>query len=124
MADVSLDYQESAASGDGSMLWLIGITVVLVAGGVAAYLFLDRPPKIVNTPMGMLHELCNSHRIKGRPRKVLEDIAEAARLDHPACLFLGQSHFDAAVASAQSRVSLDKKQTATIGLLRRKLFSA
>lgn len=122
--DVIMDYREQPVGDGSSMVWMIVAAVVFVGLGVTAFLLVDRPPTIVNTPLGLLHELCHIHRIKGRSRLVLEQIADSARLDHPATLFLGQTQFDAAVELAGERITLDRKQTAALGLVRRRLFES
>ena len=64
MAEVSLQYREDVATGGTSGIWYLLIPVVAIAIGVVIYKIVNRPPPIVNTPQGMLHELCRvaSHR--------------------------------------------------------------
>lgn len=122
--EIITEFSEQPAAEGFPMMGIVVIAVVVIGVAVTALLVIDRPPTIVNTPMGLMHELCHVHRIKGRSRVVLEQIADSARLDHPASMFLGASQFDAAVAQASKRITLDRKQSATIGLLRRRLFES
>ncbi len=122
LSDVSLEYRETITSNDMSIAWyiLVPVSVALMLGLV--HHLADRPPAIVNTPLGMLHELCRVHRFRRGSRILLETIAEAAVLHHPAILFVSAKHLDDAVAQAENRIVLDKKQRATLGLIRRRLF--
>ncbi|TWU59021.1 hypothetical protein Poly51_18060 [Rubripirellula tenax] len=123
MSDVSLNYREEVVPDGISMFWyaLIPIAITIVAGLI--YQFADRPPAIVNTPLGMLHELCRVHRIKGKSRELLEAIAESAAIEHPAIMFLSANHLDETVEKAKKRMTFDKKQSSTLGMVRRRMFA-
>ncbi|MEM1069269.1 MAG: hypothetical protein AAGI63_10260 [Planctomycetota bacterium] len=123
MAEVSLQYREEAAQVDASGFWWLLIPVVAVGLGVAIYKWWDRPPAIVNTPQGMLHELCKVHRISGRGRRLMERISEEAELEQPATMFLGVSQFELAVTKASRRIKYDRRDDITLGMLRRRLFA-
>ncbi|TWU49683.1 hypothetical protein [Rubripirellula reticaptiva] len=123
MSDVSLNYREEVAPSGIWSGWYVLVPVVIAMVAGLAYRFADRPPAIVNTPLGMLHELCRVHRIKGRSRILLETIAEAASLEHPATMFLSSGHLDDAFAQAKKRIAFDKKQMSTLGMVRRRMFA-
>lgn len=123
LADVSFDYREEVVDTSVSPIYFVVAVIAVATISLVVYYVINRGPAIVNTPLGMLHELCRAHRIKGRSRVVMEQIAEAAGLEHPAVMFLSQARFDAAVAAAKRKVSFDAKQTSALGLVRRKLFA-
>ena len=123
MAEVSLQYREDVAHVDKSGFWWLLIPVAAVGIGVAIYKWWDRPPAIVNTPQGMLHELCRAHRIGGKGRRLMERISEEAELEQPATMFLGIAQFEAAVNKARKRVKFDRRQDTVLGTLRRRLFA-
>lgn len=124
MAEVSLQYREDAAAGGMSGLWYLLIPFVAVAIALVIYKVVDRPPPIVNTPQGMLHELCKVHHVGGAGRRLLERITQEAELDHPAVVFLGPLQFEAAVAEAGKRIRFGRRENAVLGTLRRRLFTS
>ncbi len=124
MAEVSMQYREDVATGGASGLWYLLIPVALVAIGVVIYKIVDRPPPIVNTPQGMLHELCKVHGVNSAGRKLLERISEEAELKHPAVVFLGVAQFEQAVEKAGKHIRYGRSENATLGALRRRLFAA
>jgi hypothetical protein len=124
MAEVSLQYREDVATGGISGLWYLLIPVAAVAIAVVIYKIFDRPPPIVNTPDGLLHELCKVHQINAAGRRLLERIAEDADLDHPATVFLSAGHFEAAVQDAGKRMRYGRREQSVLGMLRRRLFAA
>ena len=123
MAEVSLQYREDVATSGTSGCWYLLVPVVAIALGVAIYKLVNRPLPIVNTPHGMLLEICRTHRIGTSGRTLLERIAEEADLDHPATMLLGVTQFEAAVEKARSRIKYDRRQNSTLGMLRRRLFA-
>lgn len=123
MAEVSLQYREDVATGGASGLWYFLIPVALVAIAAIIYKIVDRPPPIVNTPKGMLHELCKVHTLNSVCRKLLERITEEAELKHPATIFLGVQQFEAAVERAGQQMKYSRRDNATLGVLRRRLFA-
>jgi hypothetical protein len=124
MAEVSLQYREDVATGGVSGLWYLLIPVAAVVIAVIIYKIFDRPPPIVNTPDGLLHELCKVHQINAAGRKLLERIAEDAELEHPATVFLSASRFEAAVQIAGTRMHFGRREQSLLGTLRRHLFAA
>ncbi|MDG2223899.1 MAG: hypothetical protein P8L85_21140, partial [Rubripirellula sp.] len=78
MAEVSLQYREEAAIVDKSGFWWLLIPVIAVGLGIAIYKWWDRAPAIVNTPYGMLNELCRSHHLGRKGHRLMEKIAEEA----------------------------------------------
>ena len=123
MAEVSLQYRETVATGGATGIWYLLIPVVAIAIGVVIYKIVNRPPPIVNTPQGMLHEICRVHRIGTAGRVLLDRIAEEAELEHPATMLLGVTQFEAAVNKAGARIKYDRRQNATLGMLRRRIFA-
>ncbi len=124
MAEVSLQYREDVATGGISGLWYLLIPVAAVVIAVVIYKIFDRPAPIVNTPEGLLHELCKSHQVNAAGRRLLERITEAAELDHPATVFLSAPHFEAAVQRAGKRIQYGRREQSVLGSLRRRLFAA
>ncbi len=122
MAEVSLQYREDVATGGISGLWYLLIPVALVAIAAMIYKIVDRPPAIVNTPLGMLHELCRVHCVNGPGRRLLEQIAEEAGLEHPGTMFLGVTQFEAAVEAAGRCIKYGRREDAILSSLRRRLF--
>ena len=123
MAEVSLQYREEAATGGTSVFWYLLIPVVAIAIAATIYKIGNRPPPIVNTPQGMLHELCRVHRINAAGRLLLDQIAEEAELKHPAAMLLGVNQFEAAVETAGHEIKYNRRQRSTLGVLRRRLFA-
>ena len=123
MAEVSLQYREDVATSATSGFWYLLIPVIAIGIGLVIYKIVNRPPPIVNTPQGMLHELCKAHRIGTAGRLLLDRIAEEAELKHPATMLLGVAQFEAAVEKAGERIKYDRRQNATLGMLRRRMFA-
>lgn len=123
MAEVSLQYREDVATSATSGFWYLLIPVIAIGIGFVIYKIVNRPPPIVNTPQGMLHELCKAHRIGTAGRLLLDRIAEEAELKHPATMLLGVAQFEAAVEKAGERIKYDRRQNATLGMLRRRMFA-
>ena len=121
-AEVSLQYREQATSNNLSPWWFCVVPIVTVLAAWGVYAFVNRTPKIVNTPLGLLHELCKAHRVGRRGRVLLEDIARTNAMNQPATLFAGSSLFEDAVSKAAKTLRYNKRQNATLGLLRRRLF--
>lgn len=122
MAEVSLQYREAVASNATSGFWYLLIPIFAVAVAVVIYKVFERPPAVVNTPNGMLHELCKAHELKAGARNLLDQIADEAELEHPATLLLGKEPFEAAVKKAGAKMQFNRRQQATLGMLRRRLF--
>ena len=122
MAEVSLQYREEAASNGTSGWWYLLIPFAAVGIALVIHYIGSRPPAIVNTPDGLLHELCKVHRLSTSGRILLELIADEAELAHPATLFLGEMQFDEAVRKIGDRITYDRHQQATLAVLRRRLF--
>lgn len=123
MAEVSMQYREDVASQTASGLWYLLIPVGAVAIAGVIYKIVNRPPPILNTPQGMLHELCKVHRVGNAGRVLLDRIAEDAELKHPATMLLSVNQFEAAVEKAGKHIKYDRRQQSTLGMLRRRLFA-
>ena len=123
MAEVSLQYREEVAATGISGFWYLLIPVAAIAIAVVIYKIANRPPPIVNTPTGMLHELCRAHRISTRARLLLDRIAEEAELAQPATMLLGVKQFEDAVEKAGQQIQYDRRQQSILGMLRRRLFA-
>ena len=123
MAEVSLQYRETVASNATSGLWYLLVPVFAIAMAFVIYKIVDRPPAVVNTPNGMLHELCKAHGINSGARHLLDRIADEAGLEHPATLLLGREQFEAAVKKAGAKIHYDRRKQAKLGVLRRRLFA-
>lgn len=123
MAEVSLQYREESAHINKSEFWWLLLPLIAVGIGLAIYKWWDRAPAVVNTPCGMLNELCRAHHLGRQECRMMEKIAEAAELEQPATMFLGRNQFEAAVKVARQRIKFDRRQTATLCVLRRRLFA-
>lgn len=123
MAEVSMQYREDIATNGISDWWYLLVPVVAVAIAIVIYKIFDRPPPIVNTPQGMLHELCKAHGIKASGIRLLERVAEEADLQQPATLFLSVRNFEAAIKQAGRHMRYSRRDQTTLGTLRRRLFS-
>lgn len=123
MAEVSQQYRETIASNGLTGWWYILIPFAATAIAGLIYYVGNRPPAIVNTPDGMLHELCKVHRVSASGRNLLEMIAAEAELAHPAMMFTGLLQFEQAVSKAGEQMKLDRRKQATLATLRRRLFN-
>ena len=123
LADVTLQYREEAVASGFPMWATVAILVMVVAGIIGAYKYFYGAPAIVNTPLGMLHELCKVHRIGTRGRLLLETVARDAALEHPAVLFSSPTRFDGIVGKSRARSSFSTRQQSTLAMVRRKIFS-
>lgn len=122
IADVSLGYREEVVA-SGVPMWIYAaVAIAFIAIGAAVYAWINRTPTILNTPLGMLHELCKAHRVNRRGRRLLEQMAEAASLDHPAILFAGPEHLESCIKQTQGRIDYKTEHASTLGVLRRKLY--
>jgi len=123
LAESARKHTEEAAAHSNHSIWLyLLIPIAVLALGVAIVPLFARSPEILDTPLGLLGELCHTHRIKGRLRRLIERIAEEAQLEHPATMFLSAARFDAAVEAARKRMDLDPKQINQMDQVRQKLF--
>ena len=121
-ADINVGYQEEVVSG-GLPIWIYAvIAMVIVAITVAVIAWRNQTPTILNTPLGMLHELCKAHRVNRQGRRLLEQMSEAASLANPATLFTGPEHLDACVKQTQNSIDYRSKHASTLSILRRKLY--
>ena len=123
LSDVTLQYQEEAVN-TGIPVWVYGViaVVVLAIAGIL-YAKANQTPTILNTPLGLLHELCKAHRITGRGRVLLEKIASEVSLKHPAGLFTAVEAFDDVVKRAAETMEYTANQKSTLSMLRRKMFA-
>ncbi len=124
MAEVSLQVREEVASNGTSGWWYILIPFAATGIACAIRYLGNRPPAIVNTPDGLLHELCKVHRVNASGRVLLDLIAEEAELEHPATMFIGLPQFEDAVSKAGKHITYDRRRQATLAMLRRQLFLA
>ncbi|MEM9588016.1 MAG: hypothetical protein AAGA03_12115 [Planctomycetota bacterium] len=122
ISDVSLRFREEAVH-SGTPWWFAIIPVLAIGAALAIYRIANQPRPTVNTPYGMLAEICARHQIHASGRRLLERIAEEANLAQPAALMLGVTHFEAAVAKAGRTIQYDRRQKATLKYLRRRLFA-
>lgn len=123
MAEVSLQYREEIATNTTSSWWYLLIPVVLIALAVGIYKILTRPPAILNTPGGMLHELARVHRVNAAGVLLMDRIAEEAGLEQPATMLLSPTSFEAAVEKASKTIRYDRRQQSTLGMIRRRCFA-
>ena len=124
ITELSVRYKPQAAVDDGFGLGAVLLLVVVIAIAAAVYHFVLRKPKIDNSPAGLLNEICRVHGVSGSGNRLLNEIAAAAGLKHPAVMLLGQTSFQATVEAAESKIKLDRAKKKTISMLQRQLFSA
>jgi len=123
VSEISTQYRENSGVVQSRDLLFFVVPVVAISISFLIYKIADREPAIVNTPVGMLNELCKAHLIESTGRHLLIDIAEALELEQPATIMLSPSHFDTAVEKAGKQINYSRRQTATLGALRRRLFA-
>ncbi|MDA8745764.1 hypothetical protein N9N28_14115 [Rubripirellula amarantea] len=123
LAEVTQQYREDTSIVDTSIWWFMLIPVAAIAIPIFLHWFVNRTPAIVNTPLGMLHELCKVHRLNKRERLLLESVAEELGMQQPAVLFAEAKIFTDATEQASGKMGFDQKQKTTIAILKRKLFS-
>jgi hypothetical protein len=122
IADISLDYQE-AADASGFPIWAIALFVMVAIGiGAAAWMHRSRTAEILDTPIGLMNELCKAHRIGGKGRRLLQHMAETASLDQPAMLFSGPEHLEACIQRTRDQIDYQSQHASTIGHVRRTLY--
>lgn len=122
VTDLQARYQDQAVSDDGPMMGLVlGAAAVIIIGGLVVRFMLSKP-RVDNSPIGLLNELCIAHGLSGAGRRLLNEIALAAGLPQPASIFLGQDHFESALKSAEGKMKWDGKKKNALGILQRHLF--
>jgi hypothetical protein len=123
LKDIGGRYRTDVAIESGSDVGMI-VVAILVVGLIAATIhFVFRRQKIDNSPIGLLTELCKAHGVSTSGTRLICEIAARSGLQHPGVMLLSQANFEAAVKSAQSKMKLDRGQTKTLGIVRRRLFS-
>jgi hypothetical protein len=75
-------------------------------------------PTTAATPPVVAH-----HQVGNAGRALLTQNAEEIGLPQPATMLLGETQFEAAVANAGEEIEYSRRQSATIGVLRRILFT-
>ncbi len=124
LADISTRYQPEVAKDAGLSPTLIVAAVVVIAVALLVFQFFVRKPKVDTSPIGLLNELCRVQGVGMAGNRLINEIALAARLQHPAIMLLDQGSFDAAVESATAKIKMDRGKKKTLGILRRMLFEA
>lgn len=122
VAEISQQYRQDGAIVQSRDLVFFAVPVVAISISFLIYKIADREPAIVNTPYGLLNELCKAHLIESTGRHLLIKIAEELELEQPATMLLGTEQFDAAVAKADKQIGFSRRQHSTIGSLRRRIF--
>ena len=122
MAEISLQYREEVAAPTSNGIWYLLVPVVAVGLGLAIYKYWNREPAILNTPSGMLHELCRVHRLGQSGRVLLDRVVDEAGVEQPALVLAGLEQFNEAVERARKAINYTRKQESTLGMIRRKAF--
>ena len=122
MAEISMQYRETATNAGSSSLWIVGV-VVLVAFGVGGYRLYSDNQRRQYCPKSLLAELCDANQIDRIGRKLLQSIASTAAITQPASILLSQSKFDAAIKKAATCAPLDSEQVKILTMIRRRLFA-
>lgn len=124
VTDIGGRYQQTLTNDGGPSGIAIVAMGILIAIAVGVGMFIFRKPRIENSPVGLLNELCRAHGIQRAGSRLLNEIASAAGLQHPAMMMLSPANFDATVETGSLRIKMDKKKRKTIGLIRRQLFGS
>lgn len=124
MSEISRYYQETGTATPWTTQFLF-VLVPLLALGAAwlTYRWWQRPPKVCNTPFGMLGEIASAHGFSQATRRALERVAEYADLEQPAVLAVSPFAFDRAVAKAEQAHRLNERTRERLGEARRRLFT-
>ncbi len=121
VTDIRTRYQGQSVGDDGSAMGLVlGAAAAIVVVGLV-FRFVLFKPRVENTPIGLLNELCVAHGVSNAGRRLMSEIALAAELPQPATLFLGQAHFESALESARPKMKWDGKKKKALGILQRHL---
>jgi len=124
MSDISVRFKPPAVVDNGIGLGTVLFLLVMIAIAVAIYYFVIRQPHIDNSPAGLLNEISRNHGVNSSVSQLLNEIATAAGLQHPAVMLLGQANFQAAVKAAGTKITLNRGQKKTLGIVQRQLFGA
>jgi hypothetical protein len=121
LAEISHHRQQTVADGTSGW-WFLMIPVVagIIACGIQFYA--SRRMNRLNRPDELFDELCRVHRIGAHDRRLLYKVAQAANLQHPSELFVGELTFDRAANEALSKRAIQWHQHAAMDLLRPRLF--
>jgi hypothetical protein len=120
LADVS-EYDRVATATESGQAWML-IPVVILAAVFGVYRLCNRLPSAVNTPAGLLTELCRAHGLKAAAGKLLHKVSRAAELPQPATMLMSVEGFEDAVASAGRRIRFNKSDQKVIAAIRRSVF--
>jgi hypothetical protein len=120
LADVS-EYDRVATATQSGQAWLLAPVVVLAAI-FGIYRLCNRLPSVVNTPAGLLTELCRAHGLKAAAGKLLHKVSRAAELPQPVTMLMSVEGFEDAIASAGRRIRFSKSEQKVIATVRRKVF--
>ncbi len=121
VTDIQTRYQDQSASDDGSAMGLVlGAAAVIVVVGLV-FRFVVCKPRVDNTPIGLMNELCVAHGVSNAGRRLMTEIALSAELPQPASIFLGQAHFESALESARPKMKWDENKKKALGILQRHL---
>ena len=119
VTDIQTRYQDQSVNDDGSAMGLVlGAAAVIVVVGLILRFILCKP-RVENTPMGLLNELCVAHGVSTAGRRLMTEIAVAAELPQPATIFLGQANFESALESARPKMKWDGKKKKALGIVQR-----
>ena len=121
LRQISRQYQTEAADPAGGWLMLL-VPPFAIAIGLAIYAVSKRRPKPIDTPDGLVGQLCRVHGLPAAARELLLKIGRAAELSQPATMFLSRQQFDAAVATASKRFDLLETDQHYVSLTRRTVF--
>ena len=120
---ISSNYREATA--DPSHGWVILLLIPLaIVVGAAIYVWVQRPPPIIDASERLLADLCRGHRLPRRSTELLLRISHAAELEHPASLVVTPANFDRALTRAEPRLKFSARQRETLAMTRRTLFAA
>jgi integral membrane sensor domain MASE1 len=107
-------------SGDWPSWWLsiaIGCGLAMAVAGALVARWRAWNDRQRHTPRRLLNELFAAHQLRRPQRRLIRQLAQELKLDHPALLFLEPSLWEAARAAEFGR-----KHTRELAILERQLF--
>ena len=123
--EISMSYRPPVQEeSDFSIVWWMSVPFIALAVVLLMRRMTRRRMHTAETPNELLKELCYAHRIDSTGRNLLGVVAEKAKLQAPATMFLSMNMYDNAMQAAEQHVKFDRHDQSTLKMLRRQLFSS
>lgn len=94
---------------------------MVVTAALSYYFLVYRPKHFAHSPRGLFRQLCRIHQLNGSQCGLLEKLATASKVVHPAILFLDAHAWS--VIDDKGSEGLSEKQKAALIKLRPMLFT-